>query len=54
MALSTMHNTSASVVMKRQKGCHEKDLYHAQLLLLITTNTWAVLTLWTSTLATIQ
>ena len=24
LALSTMHNTSASVVMKRQKGCHEK------------------------------
>ena len=24
MALSTMHNTSASVIMKRQKGCHEK------------------------------
>ena len=24
LALSTMHNTSASVVMKRSKGCHEK------------------------------
>ena len=24
MALSTMHNTSASIIMKRPKGCHEK------------------------------